>query len=223
MINDYVKAVGEVTLVLTDEHGNVKQQDTYNMVVSIGKAFLSSRLAVPNTLVSAMTASQSGTTLTVTALTGSLQPGHVVTCTGITANTVVLSQLTGTIGSTGTYQVSTSATVASAGGMTAAAAPQIGWMAVGTGAAAAVAGDTALGAEVARAALGSTAIVTTTTTNDAVQYIASYAPGVATGALTEAGLFNQSSGGVMLSRTVFAVINKGALDTLGITWKITQV
>lgn len=223
MFNDNVKAVGEVTLVLTDEFGNIKQQDTHNMVVSIGKAFLSSRLAVPNSLVTAMTASQSGTTLTVTALTGSLQPGHVITGTNILANTVVLSQLTGTIGSTGTYQVSTTATVTSAAGMTAAAAPQIGWLAIGTGVAAAAASDLALGVEVSRAAISSTSIVTTTTTNDAVQYIASFAPGVATGALTEIGLFNAAAAGVMLSRSVFPVINKGALDTLGITWKITQV
>ena len=223
MISDSIKAAGEVTLVLTDQYGAVKQQDTHNLVVTIGKAFLSSRLGVPNTLVSAMTASQSGTTLTVTALTGSLQPGHVVTGSGISANTVVLSQLTGTIGGIGTYQVSTAATVGSAGGMTAAAAPQVGWMALGTNAIAAATSDIALGTEITRAAVSSTSIVTTTTTNDAVQYIASYAPGVATGPLTEAGLFTAASGGVMLSRTVFPVINKGALDTLGVTWKITQV
>jgi len=39
-------------------------------------------------------------------------------------------------------------------------------------------------------------------------------PGEATGEITEAGIFNSSSVGTMLDRVVFAVINKGAADTL---------
>ena len=42
-----------------------------------------------------------------------------------------------------------------------------------------------------------------------------------TGAVTEAGIFNASSGGTMLCRTVFAVVNKGADDGMSITWQIT--
>lgn len=95
-------------------------------------------------------------------------------------------------------------------------------MGVGTGSAPAAAADTALGIALgARVGLDSTTIVTTTATNDSVQYIATFGAGVSTGAITEAGIFNNVTAGTMLCRTVFAVINKGALDTLVITWKVT--
>jgi hypothetical protein len=94
-------------------------------------------------------------------------------------------------------------------------------MAVGTGATAPVVGNTALGTEAARVAFDSAATaVTTTTTNDSVQYVATFPAGTGTGALTEAGLFNAASSGTMLSRVTYAVINKGASDSLTITWKI---
>lgn len=94
-------------------------------------------------------------------------------------------------------------------------------MAVGTGSTAAAAGQTALITESARVALTSSTNVTTTVTNDAIQYVATFNPGTATAAITEAGIFNAASAGTMLARVAFAVINKGALDTLTITWKIT--
>jgi hypothetical protein len=94
-------------------------------------------------------------------------------------------------------------------------------MAVGQGTATAAKTDAILGTELARVALDSTSITTTNVTNDTVQYVATFAPGSGSGALTEAGLFNASSAGVMLCRTVFMVINKGALDTLVVTWKVT--
>ena len=60
------------------------------------------------------TASIATTTMTVTAITsGPIYPGMVITGTGVTAGTRIVSQLTGTDGSTGTYQVSVSQTVAS--------------------------------------------------------------------------------------------------------------
>lgn len=94
-------------------------------------------------------------------------------------------------------------------------------MAVGSGTTAAAAADTALGTELGRVALTSTTIVTTNAANDSVQYVATFNPGTGTGAVTEAGIMNAASAGTMLSRTVFPVINKGALDTLTITWKVT--
>jgi hypothetical protein len=54
-----------------------------------------------------------------------------------------------------------------------------------------------------------------------VAYVATFPAGTGTGAVTEAGLFNASSAGTLLCRTVFSVINKGAADTLGITWTVT--
>ncbi len=95
-------------------------------------------------------------------------------------------------------------------------------MGVGTGTTAAAAGNTALETALgARVALDSTTLVTTTATDDSVQYVATFGAGTATGAITEAGVFNALTSGTMLCRTVFPVINKGALDTLVITWKVT--
>jgi hypothetical protein len=89
-------------------------------------------------------------------------------------------------------------------------------MAVGSGTTAAAVGDTTLGTELGRVSLTST----TVTTNN-VAYVATFPAGTGTGAVTEAGLFNASSSGTLLCRTVFSVINKGAADTLGITWTVT--
>jgi len=60
-----------------------------------------------------------------------------------------------------------------------------------------------------------------TVTDNSVAYVATFGAGVGTGALTEAGIFNASAAGTMLCRTVFSVINKGAADSMTITWTIT--
>jgi hypothetical protein len=54
-----------------------------------------------------------------------------------------------------------------------------------------------------------------------VVFSCTYAPGEATGAIKEAGIFNDTTAGAMLARTTFPVVNKGALDTMTITWTIT--
>jgi len=46
-------------------------------------------------------------------------------------------------------------------------------------------------------------------------------PAAAGAAITEAGIFNAASSGDMLCRTVFAVLNKAAADSMVITWTIT--
>lgn len=89
-------------------------------------------------------------------------------------------------------------------------------MAIGTGSTAAAAGNAALGSEADRNSLTSTAVSGTTVT-----YVATFSAGEGTGAITEAGLFNASSSGVMLCRTVFAVVNKGSSDSMTITWSVT--
>lgn len=94
-------------------------------------------------------------------------------------------------------------------------------MAIGTGTTAAAGSQSTLVTEAARVALTSTTLVTTTVANDAVQYAATFGAGVGTGAITEAAILNAATVGTMLARTVFAAINKGALDSLTITWKIT--
>lgn len=89
-------------------------------------------------------------------------------------------------------------------------------MAIGSGSTGELAADTTLGTELDRVSLSST-----TQTNNQVVYVASFGAGVGTGAVTEAGLFNAASGGTMLCRTVFDVVNKAADDSMTITWTIT--
>lgn len=89
-------------------------------------------------------------------------------------------------------------------------------MAVGTGATAEVVGNTALQTETARVALTSKS-----RSGNVLTMVGDYAAGVATAALTEAGVLNAASVGDLFSRVTFAVINKGATDTLKITWTYT--
>ena len=92
----------------------------------------------------------------------------------------------------------------------------MGYMAVGTDSTAPAAGNTTLGAEVARVSLTST-----TPSTNTVTYVATFGAGTGTGALTEAGLFNASTSGTMLSRTTYSVINKGSGDEMTVTWVVT--
>lgn len=90
-------------------------------------------------------------------------------------------------------------------------------MALGSGSTAAAAGDTTLGSQLgSREALDSDTVSANTIT-----YTSSFEAADATGSVTEAGIFNAASGGTMLCRTVFAVVNKGADDSLSVTWTIT--
>ena len=89
-------------------------------------------------------------------------------------------------------------------------------MAIGASSATAASGDTALGAELGRVALASDA-----SAGAVVTYTANFPAGTGTGAVVEAGVFNAGSGGTMLCRTVFSVVNKGADDAMSITWTIT--
>ena len=90
------------------------------------------------------------------------------------------------------------------------------YMSIGTGTTAAAAGNTTLVTELDRNALSST-----TVTGSDVAYVATWAAGDGTGAITEAGIFNAASAGDMLARTVFSVVNKGADDSMTITWTVT--
>ncbi|CAB4122920.1 hypothetical protein UFOVP33_75 [uncultured Caudovirales phage] len=89
-------------------------------------------------------------------------------------------------------------------------------MAIGSGSTAAAAGNTTLGTELGRVALTSTTVSTNT-----IQYVASFGAGVGTGNVQEAGLFNASSAGSMLARTVFGLVTKAAGDSMTITWTVT--
>jgi hypothetical protein len=93
-------------------------------------------------------------------------------------------------------------------------------MALGSGTTAAAAGQADLVSILgSREALDSTTIAGTN--NEKVVYVSSFEAGDATGAVTEAGIFNAASGDDMLCRTVFSVVNKAADDTMSVTWTIT--
>ena len=93
-------------------------------------------------------------------------------------------------------------------------------MALGSGTTDPAAGDTALEAQLGgRVSLDSTTI--SGSNDEQVVYVATFGPGDATGAVTEAGIFNASTGGDMLCRTEFPVVNKQSDDTMVITWTIT--
>ena len=93
-------------------------------------------------------------------------------------------------------------------------------MGLGSGTTAAAASQTDLVTLLgSREALDSTTI--SGSNNEKVVYVSSFEAGDATGAVTEAGIFNAASGGDMLCRTVFSVVNKAADDTMSITLTIT--
>jgi len=71
----------------------------------------------------------------------------------------------------------------------------------------------------AREAIDSSNIIGTN--NEKVVYVSNFEAGDGTGAVTEAGIFNAATSGDMLCRTVFAVVNKAADDTMSISWTIT--
>ena len=89
-------------------------------------------------------------------------------------------------------------------------------MAIGTG----TATGTQLGTETSRVALTSK-----TRSGTVVTMVADWAAGVGTGAITEAGIFSQSSGQDAThpeyAYANFGAINKQAGDSLQITWTIT--
>ena len=90
-------------------------------------------------------------------------------------------------------------------------------MGLGSGTSNAVAGQTDL-----VSLLGSREVLdSTTASSNTIVYVSSFEAGDATGAVTEAGIFNAASSGTMLCRVKFNVVNKAADDTMAVTWTIT--
>ena len=83
-------------------------------------------------------------------------------------------------------------------------------IALGTGTTAAAATQTALVTEASRLA----ATYAHTAGTKTFTMTATFNAGVATGAITEAGVFNSAGSGTMFDRITFPVINKGADDTI---------
>ena len=90
-------------------------------------------------------------------------------------------------------------------------------MGLGSGTTAPAAGNTTLESQ-----LGSREVLdSSTVTGNQIVYVASFEAGDATGAVSEAAIFNAASGGTMLCRVSFAVVNKSADDVLSISWTIS--
>ena len=95
----------------------------------------------------------------------------------------------------------------------------IGYMNVGTGSGQGAA-DVGLDTELDRNALDSTTQGAGGDDNDVI-YVASWAAGDGTGAITEAGIQRVDNNTSMMAYADFAAVNKGAADTLEITWTVT--
>jgi len=91
-------------------------------------------------------------------------------------------------------------------------------MALGTGTTSAAANNTALETAISG---GRVSLTSTTVSTNTITYVASFPAGTGTGAVTESGIFNASSGGTMLCRTVFPVVNKQSGDSMTVTWTVT--
>jgi hypothetical protein len=97
------------------------------------------------------------------------------------------------------------------------------YIALGTGTNAAAVGDTTLQTELAASGLSranATASRTTTSvSNDTARLVHTFTVS-GTVAVTEAGILNASSGGVLLCRTVFSAVNVVSGDSLVVTYDV---
>ena len=95
--------------------------------------------------------------------------------------------------------------------------PKVGYMELGTGTPAA----TLLGAYISGSRI---AFTTKTRTNNVVTMVCTWGAGVGTGAITEAGLFDNATANTvnMWCSSSWAVVNKGSNDIFKLTWTITQ-
>lgn len=89
-------------------------------------------------------------------------------------------------------------------------------MAIGTSAATPAASDVSLNTQTGRVGLSGSTVNANTIT-----YTATFPAGTGDGAIAEAGIFNAATGGTMLCRTTFPVVNKQSGDTIAITWVVT--
>lgn len=92
-------------------------------------------------------------------------------------------------------------------------------MELGTGGTAASSADAALESRIVDSRM---ALASFTASGSTIIAECVFGPGIGSGAVREAGIFNAASAGTMMCRTVFPVINKSSLDTLTIQWYITM-
>jgi len=92
-------------------------------------------------------------------------------------------------------------------------------IAIGGNATAPSLGNTALLSEISRQIMTPAG---GTLSGQSIIYNAAFPPGVGTGLISEAGVFNSNTGGTMMSRVAFPTFTKAAADTLTIEWAFTQ-
>jgi hypothetical protein len=100
--------------------------------------------------------------------------------------------------------------------------PFMSWIGLGTGATAPVIGNTDLQTPLPTRIQGT---LTTPGSTNVWQNQVTFAPGVNTGSITEAGLFSTNwtsptPAGTMFARQTFGVVNKGVGDTFILTWQV---
>ena len=232
-LNGNVEMKGKLSIIVTGQDGSIKQQMVIpNLVVTAGKGFIAGRMVGDRTL--AATVATSGTAGQFTCGASKLAINDRVTITGTlggtgnivgyaTGTVYRVSAVTGTSPSVTGFTLTTQADVAivtvigTLTGLTyVTELPVISHMAIGAGTTSPVVGNTTMESSLARAVLTSF-----TSSTNVVTAVASFAGGLGTGAITEAGLFNHVTTGTMLCRTTFPVVNKGAGDSIAITWAIT--
>jgi len=108
--------------------------------------------------------------------------------------------------------------IADAIGKSASRPSVMGYIALGTGTTAAAATQSALVTEIDRNA----ATYAHTAGTKTFTFTADFLAGDATGAITEAGVFNAATAGIMFDRVVFPVVNKGADDSLTAVFTFTM-
>ncbi len=246
---DETRAKGRVHLLLTDQYGRVKEDRTINNKVVIGgRAYIIDHMhewTYTTTTVSGSTLTlanhgfHNGDEIVFTNLAGN---------TGLTASNTIY-WIVGANGSAGTFQVAATEggaaiTITGTANMSFRHRPNnVLGMALGTSATAAADADTALLAEVSPRKTGAALTVSKQTggglanAQDTIRFSAQWIATEATGAITEAGLYTNTAttgagtaggasggvtytGGILIARTVFPVINKGSADTLTIQWDI---
>jgi hypothetical protein len=153
-----------------------------------------------------------GTTLTATVSAGALFPGQVLSGGGVAANTTIVSQLTGTAGSSGTYVVSVSQTVAS--GITGAAAAASGILTV-TGT---PTGVLAVGSTITGSTTAANTVVTglITGAGAAGTYVVSGSQTVTSGTLVNSAwtvAYDSVSGGFVIASTFLSASSSVAYPT----------
>ena len=108
--------------------------------------------------------------------------------------------------------------IADAIGKSASRPSVMGYIALGTGTTAAAATQSALVTEIDRNA----ATYAHTAGTKTFTFTADFLAGDATGAITEAGVFNAATAGIMFDRVVFPVVNKGSDDSLTAVFTFTM-